>query len=530
MEGQSIKVLIADQMSESAIGILKSNGFSVDVKTGLKPEELQAIMGEYDALIVRSATKATKEIIEKGDKLRIIGRAGIGVDNVDVAAATEKGIIVMNTPQGNALAAAEHSIALMFAAARKVAYADRTMKEGKWEKKALMGIELYEKTLGIIGIGNIGSLVAEKALALGMRVIAYDAYVSKEFAESKGIELVDFDTLLKESDFIAIHVPLVKDTRGLINKEAIAKMKKGVIIINVARGPIVNAKDLQEALESGQVSCAALDVFDQEPPPKDDPLVLSQKTICTPHLGASTVEAQDKVAIDVANQMVDFFLHGVIKNSVNAPSVSLEVAKQIGPHLKLCENLAAIVSTITEFPIQEIQIQYMGEISRMDTKVLTQGILKNVLSLQMEGVNYVNAPLVAKSRGITVKEVKTEEQQEFRSLVIITVRGGKEENTVQGTLFGKKPRLIKVNNIYLEADLQKNMLFVYNHDKPGVIAGIANVFFIRNINIGGMHFGRESIGGFAISLLDVDKEVEDNVLREIQSLPNIISVKRIELP
>ena len=324
-----MKVLIADALSDKAIEILKSNNLSADTRTGLKGDELQAIIGDYDALIVRSATKATKEIIEKGNKLKVIGRAGIGVDNVDVAAATEKGIVVMNTPQGNALAAAEHSIALMFAAARKIAFADRTMKQGKWEKKALMGIELYEKTLGVIGIGNIGALVAEKALALGMRVIAYDLYVSKEFAESRGIELVDFDTLLKESDFIAIHVPLVKDTRNLINKDAIAKMKKGVIIINVARGPIVNEKDLLEALEGGHVACAALDVFDPEPPPADNPLVLSEKTVCTPHLGASTKEAQDKVAIDIANQIVDFFKNGVIKNSVNAPSVSLEVAKQI---------------------------------------------------------------------------------------------------------------------------------------------------------------------------------------------------------
>jgi D-3-phosphoglycerate dehydrogenase len=531
VKGQTIKVLIADQMSESAIGILKSNSLDVDVKTGLKADELQAIIGDYDALIVRSATKATKEVIEKGNKLRIIGRAGIGVDNVDVAAATEKGIIVMNTPQGNALAAAEHSIALMFAAARKIAYADRTMKEGKWEKKALMGIELYEKTLGIIGIGNIGSLVAEKALALGMRVIAFDLFVSKEFAASKGIELVDFDTLLKESDFIAIHVPLVKDTRDLINKNAIAKMKKGAIIVNVSRGPIVNAKDLLAGLESGQVGFAALDVFDEEPPPKDDPLVLSQKTVCTPHLGASTMEAQDKVAIDIANQLVDFFYHGVIKNSVNAPSVSLEVAKQIGPHLKLSENLGTVVSSITEFPIKEVQIQYMGEISQMDTKVLTQGILKNVLSPQMEGVNYVNAPLIARNRGITVKEIKIAEQYDFTSLITITLRGDKDDNTVQGTLFGKKePRLIKINNIYLEADLYGHMLFVYNHDKPGVIASIANVFYIRGINIGGMHFGRESIGGLAVSLLDVDKEIEDNVVREIQSLPNVISAKRIDLP
>ena len=526
-----IKVLIADALSDKAVDIMKSNDLIVDVKTGLKGDELRAIIGDYDALIVRSATKATKDIIEKGDKLKIIGRAGIGVDNVDVAAATEKGVVVMNTPQGNALAAAEHSIALMFAAARKIAYADKTMKQGKWEKKALMGTELYEKTLGVIGIGNIGSLVAEKALALGMRVIAYDLYVSKEFAQSKGIELVDFDKLLEESDFIAIHVPLVKDTKNLINKDTIAKMKKGVIIINVARGPIVNEKDLLESIENGHIACAALDVFDQEPPSADNPLVVSDKTVCTPHLGASTKEAQDKVAIDIANQIVDFFKNGVVKNSVNAPSVSLEVTKQISPYLKLSENLGTLVSAITEFPIEEIQIQYMGEISELDTKILTQGIIKSILSQQLENVNYVNAPLVAKNRGIRIREIRGVEQEDFTSLLVITVKGDQGENSVYGTLFGKKePRLIKINNIYLEADLKGYMLLIYNQDKPGVIASIGNVFFIRGINIGGMHFGREEIGGMAISLLDLDKEVEDNVIREIQSLPNVVSAKRIILP
>ncbi|MCX5798506.1 MAG: phosphoglycerate dehydrogenase [Proteobacteria bacterium] len=526
-----MKILIADQLSDRAVEILKSNQLSVDVKTGLKNEELQAIIGDYDALIVRSTAKVTKEIIEKANKLKVIGRAGIGVDNVDVSAATEKGIIVMNTPQGNALAAAEHTIALMFAAARKISIGDRTMKQGKWEKKALMGIEIYGKTLGVIGIGNIGLIVAEKALALGMRVISYDPFVPKDFAEKKGIELVDFDTLLKESDFITAHVPLVKETRNLINKDAIAKMKKGVIILNVARGPIVNEKDLLDALEKGHVSCAALDVFDEEPPLKDNPLVLSDKTVCTPHLGASTKEAQDKVAIDIANQIVEFFLHGVIKNSINAPPVSLEVAKQIGPYLRLSEYLGTLVSAITDFPIGEIEIQYMGTISQVETKILTQGIIKSILSQQLEGVNYVNAPIIAKGRGVKIKETKMGEHEDFTSLLAITVKGEKNENTVYGTLFGKKePRLVKVNNIYLEADLRGHMLFVYNHDKPGVIASIANVFFIRGINIGDMHFGRESVGGLAVSLLDVDKEVEDNVIREIKSQPNIISVKRIDLP
>jgi D-3-phosphoglycerate dehydrogenase len=308
-------------------------------------------------------------------------------------------------------------------------------------------------------------------------------------------------------------------------------MKKGVTIVNVARGPIVVEKDLLEALESGHVGCAALDVFDEEPPPKDNPLVLSEKTICTPHLGASTKEAQDKVAIDIANQIVDYFKNGVIKNSVNAPSVSFEVAKQITPYLKLSEKLGTVVSRITDFPIKEVTIQYMGEIATAETKILTQGIVKSILQEQMEGVNYVNAPVVAKSRAVKIKEMKTGEGGDFTSLLVITVKGETGENTVQGTLFGKKePRLIKVNNIYLEADLRGHMLFVYNYDRPGVIASIANVFFIRGINIGGMHFGRESVGGLAISLLDLDKEIEDNVIREIQSLPNIVTIKKIELP
>lgn len=525
-----MKILIADALSDKALEILSSASLSVDVKTGLKAEELQNIIGEYDGVIVRSAAKITKDIIAKGDKLKVIGRAGIGVDNVDVQAATEKGIVVMNTPQGNALAAAEHTIGLMFAAARKIGIADRTMKEGKWEKKALMGVEIYGKTLGVVGIGNIGIIVAEKAVALGMRVLAYDIFVSKEFAASKGIELVDLDTLLKESDFITVHVPLVKETRGLIDKNAIAKMKKSAIIINVARGPVVNEKDLNEALREGRIAGAALDVFDEEPPPKDNPLVLCDNVVCTPHLGASTAEAQDKVAIDIANQIVDYFKNGVIKNSVNAPSVTFDVAQKIAPYLKLAENLGAIVSAITEFPIKEIQIQYMGDIAEMDTKILTQGIVKSILSKQLEGVNYVNAPSVAKSRDVKIMESKMGEHEDFTCLLGIIVKGDGKENIAFGTLLGKKePRLIRVNKIYLEAELTGQMVFMYTNDKPGVIANIGNVFAKHNINIGGMHFGRENVGGLAITLLDVDKEVEDSVAKELESLENVLSVKKIDL-
>jgi D-3-phosphoglycerate dehydrogenase len=525
-----MKILIADALSDKALGILAAANLSADVKTGLKGEELQSIIGEYDAVVVRSATKITKDIIAKGDKLKVIGRAGIGVDNVDVQAATEKGIVVMNTPQGNALAAAEHTIGLMFAAARKIGIADRTMKQGKWEKKALMGVEIYGKTLGVIGIGNIGIIVAEKALALGMKVLAYDIFISKEFAASKGIELVDLDTLLGESDFITVHVPLVKETRGLINKDAIAKMKKSVIIINVARGPVVNEEDLNEALRAGRIAGAALDVFNEEPPPKDYPLVLCDNVVCTPHLGASTAEAQNKVAIDIANQIVDFFQNGVIKNSVNAPSVSFDVAKKIAPYLKLAENLGALVSAITEFPIKEIQIQYMGDIAETDTKVLTQGIIKSILSKQIEGVNYINAPSIAKSRDVKIMESKMGDHEDFTCLLAIIVKGDGKENVAYGTLLGKKePRLIRVNKIYLEADLTGQMVFLYTNDKPGVIAGVGNVFAKHNINIGGMHFGRENIGGLAITLLDVDVKVDEKVVQELTSLQNVLSVKMIDL-
>lgn len=526
------RVLVADDLSTKAYEILKSNGIDFDVKTGLKPAELREIIGDYDAVIVRSATKLTRDIIENAQNLKIIGRAGIGVDNVDVVAATQKGVIVMNTPQGNALAAAEHTIALIFAAARRIAEADRLMKQGKWEKKRLVGIELYGKTLGVIGIGNIGSLVAEKASALGMKVLAYDPYVSKEYAESKNVELVDLDTLFQRSDIITLHVPLTKETRNLINRETLSKMKEGVIIVNASRGAVVNEEHLLEALNSGKVAYAALDVFEQEPPPPDHPLVLSERTVCTPHLGASTVEAQDKVAVDIANQIVEYLRFGIIRNSVNVPSVSAEEAKRLSPYLTLSERLAFFLGAITEFPIREVHVEYFGDVSKVETRVLTQGILKNILSQQIEGVNYVNAPLVAKGRGIRVIESKIQEHDDYVSLVVIRVTDHDQVNSIQGTLLGKKePRIIKVNNIYVEADLRAdNILFVYNYDRPGVISGISSVFHKRNINIGGMHFGRESVGGLAISLLDLDTPVDDSVLREVESLPNVIKVKRIEFP
>jgi len=524
-----LKILIADAMSEKAVDILRSNHFDVDVKTDLKKEELRAVIGEYDALVVRSATNVTRDVIEKADRLKVIGRAGIGVDNVDVAAATEKGIVVMNTPQGNALAAAEHALALMFALARKVPLADRTMKEGKWEKKMLMGVEVYEKTLGVIGIGNIGMIVAEKAVALGMKVIAYDLYVQAEVAARKGIELVDLDTLLMRSDFISIHVPLLKETKGLLSKSNLKKTKKGVFIVNTARGGIVDEKDLYDAIESGQVAGAALDVFESEPPPKDHPLVLSEKVIATPHLGASTKEAQSKVAIDIAQQIADYALNHVIKNSVNTPPVTMEVMAQISPYLALSEKLARFVSLITEPPIKQVEIEYGGAIAEVETPILTQGILKSILSPRLEGINYVNARLIAQERGIKVKEIKVKEHDDFTTLLGIKLKGKKGDNMVYGTLFGKKePRLVRVNNIAVDSALVGNVLFVLAIDRPGTVAGLGTKLVEKGINIARINLGRERQGGLVACLIDVDGEVDDGLLQEISKVRNVINTARID--
>jgi D-3-phosphoglycerate dehydrogenase len=525
-----MKILIADAMSDKAVEILKSNKLDVDVKTDLKKEELQAIIGGYDALIVRSATKVTKEIIEKADRLKVIGRAGIGVDNVDVEAATAKGIVVMNTPQGNALAAAEHALALMFALARKVALADRTMKEGKWEKKLLMGVEVYDKTLGVIGIGNIGMIVAEKGVALGMKVIAYDRYVTKEAAAQKGIDLVDLNTLLAKSDFITVHLPMLKETKNLINKGNLSKTKKGVFIVNTARGGIINEQDLYKALEEGQVAGAALDVFEQEPPPKDHPLVMSEKVVATPHLGASTKEAQSKVAIDIASQIVDYALNGVIKNSVNAPGVSREVLAQISPYLALSEKLARFVSLITEPPIKQVEIEYAGAIGEVETKILTQGIVKSILTPYVTDVNYVNARLVAQARGIKIKEIKEKEHEDFTSLLGIRLTGKNGENAAYGTLLGKKePRLIRVNKIAVDSELTGNVLFVLANDRPGTVGGLGTILAKKGVNIARIHLGRERPGGLVLCLIDVDGEIDDGLLQEISTVPNVINIRRIDL-
>jgi D-3-phosphoglycerate dehydrogenase len=481
-------------------------------------------------LIVRGATSVDAGLIEKAERLKLIGRAGIGVDNVDVETATGKGIIVMNSPRGNALAAAEHTVALIFALARKVTLSDRSMKQGRWEKSLFTGMEVSEKTLGIIGLGNVGRIVAEKARALGMKVIAYDPNVSAEKASEKGIEATGLDALLARSDFVTLHVPLREETRHLLNRDNLSKAKKGVFIINAARGGIIDPGALYDALEKGPVAGAALDVFETEPPAKGDRLVCSDKVIATPHIGGSTAEGQKKVATDIANQVVDYILNGVITNSVNTPPVSMETKEKIAPYTTLTERLARFVSLIYEGRIDEIEIEYRGAIAEVETTVLTREILSRIVGTRVKGVNAVNALIRTESMGIKTREFKEVLHYYPTSLLVIRLRGERGETAAYGTLLKKnEARLIRLNDISVDADLTGRMLLVYSYDRPGLIGRIAGRLAQVGINIGEMHFGREKAGGLALSLFDLDQMVDDETVEALRSLADITDVKRIDL-
>ena len=433
------KVLISDPLSNKGLEILaKAGNLKVEIKTGLSPEELKKIIPEYDAIIVRSETKLKAEILEAADRLKVIGRAGIGLDNVDLPAATKKGIVVMNTPQENAIAAAEHTIALMFSIARKIPQATASMKSGKWEKKKFMGVELYNKTLGMIGIGVIGTIVVDRARGLKMKVIGYDPFLTREVAEKKGFELVSFDDLLSRSDFITVHTPLTDETRNLINKDAIQKMKDGVILINCARGGIINEKDLYDAIKEGKVAGAALDVFEKEPA-IGNPLFELEEVVHTPHLGASTGEAQENVSIAIAQQVISYFTLGEARNAVNIPMVSPDILPLLRPYLRLGEKMGGFLAQISNEAIEEVLIEYQGEVVEFGTKPITTSVLKGLLTPFVgETVNFVNAPVMAKERGIRIIESTSEKAKDFATLVAITTRSKKEQNYIAGTLFGRK--------------------------------------------------------------------------------------------
>lgn len=526
-----MKVLVSDTLSEEGLEILRSAGLNVIYKPGLPSEELKKEIEDADALIIRSGTKVTKEIIEHAKRLKVIGRAGTGLDNVDVAKATEKGIVVMNVPGGNTLSAAEHTFALLLSLARRIPQADVAVKSGVWDRKKFIGVELNGKVLGIIGLGRIGSIVAERALCFKMKVLAYDPYVSPEFAKERGVELVSLDELLSRSDFVTIHTPLTRETYHLLNKERISKMKKGAYLINCARGGIVDENALYEALVSGHLAGAALDVFEKEPVPPDHPLLKLNNVVVTPHLGASTVEAQKVVAVEIAKQVVDYLLHGIIRNAVNVPAITGEALAVLKPVLNLAERLGSFAVQLIEGAITEVEITYLGEVAKLDVKPATVALVKGLLSPYLkEDVNYVNSLIRAKERNIKVSEIKTESAEDFTSLVRVKVLSSKDSILVEGTIFGKnEPRIVKINDFRLDALPEGHMLFIFNEDRPGVIGKIGTILGNHNLNIARMYVGQDPMKKRNIILLSLDQPPTQEALEELQKEPTVYLVKALEL-
>jgi D-3-phosphoglycerate dehydrogenase / 2-oxoglutarate reductase len=527
MTNSTPKVLIADKLSSQAIDVFKQKGVQADVKTGLTPEELLAIIGEYDGLAVRSATKATAAVLKAGKKLRVVGRAGIGVDNVDIPAATACGVVVMNTPFGNSVTTAEHTISLMMSLARQIPQANASTHAGKWEKNGFMGVELAGKTLGLIGCGNIGSIVADRAQGLKMKVISADPYLSKERADAIHVEKVELDELFKRADFITLHTPLTDSTRNILNKDSLAKCKKGVRIINCARGGLVNEADIKVALESGHVAGLALDVFEEEPA-KTNALFGMPQVICTPHLGASTTEAQENVAVQVAEQMADYLTSGAVTNALNIPSMSAEDAAKLKPYLVLADQLGSFAGQLTETGLKSIKIEYEGTVASFNTKPLTAVAIKGLLAPMIEGVNMVNAPVIAKERGIDISATSHGRTSDYHSLIRITVTTEKRTRTVSGTLFGEKARLVEVNGIKLETGLTSRMLYINNDDKPGFIGSLGTVLGKANVNIANFHLGRKDESSDAIALVEVDHEVSADTLVEIAKISGVKQLKALQ--
>ena len=521
------KVLISDKMNKLAEDILRARGVEVDVKTGLKPEELKAIIGDYDGLAIRSSTTVTPEILDAATNLKVVGRAGIGVDNVDVKYATGRGVIVMNTPFGNSITTAEHAIAMMFSLARDIPVANASTHAGKWEKNRFMGVELYNKTLGLIGCGNIGSIVADRAIGLKMNVMAYDPFLSDDKAVELGVKKVELDQLFAESDFITLHVPKNDKTKGIINKESIAKMKKGVRIINCARGGLIVEDDLKAALDSGHVAGAALDVFDVEPA-KEHPLFGNEKLVCTPHLGASTDEAQVNVAIQVAEQIADYLMTGAVTNALNTPSISAEDAPRLKPYIKLAEQLGSFAGQITESGIKSVNISYEGTVSEINVKPLTAALVANILKSVSDSVNMVNAIPMAESKGIQISETKSGSQKDFRSLITVTIQSENRTRTVAGTLFtGREPRIVNIEGVPIEAALAKDMLFIRNEDKPGLIGGLGTILGNAKQNIADFRLGRADGGDSAVCLVSLDAPLPDDLFKEVSNLPQVKTAKRL---
>ena len=527
------RVLVSDKLAPAGLAILRAaRDIEVDEITGMKPAELAAKIGPYHALIVRSASTVTAEVLAAANNLKAIGRAGIGVDNIDVDAATKKGVVVMNTPAGNNVTTAEHAISLLLSLARSIPQATASMKSGKWEKGRFTGSEVFNKTLGVIGIGNIGSLVVERALGLKMRVIAYDPFISTEVAQRMGIELVGLDDLYERADFITVHTPLTPETRGLVGPAAFAKMKKGVRVVNCARGGIVDEEALAAAIRDGKVAGAALDVFAKEPPPPDHPLLQLDQVICTPHLGAATDEAQVNVSVAIAQQIVNYLSTGEIKDAVNVPSIGPEQLEVLGPYLALCEKLGSLQGQLLVAPPTEVTIEYAGTVADENVKPLTLAVLRGFIGhlLEWGAVNYVNAPSIARERGIKVVEAKTEQSKGFSNLVTVAVATKKGTSTVAGATFGRRViRLVRINDFFLDADPEGYILMLNNRDVPGVVGTVGMLLGEAKINIARLELGRERIGGMAVSLIHVDDAIPAAVLEQLRTQPNIVSAQLIKL-
>jgi len=521
------RVLISDELSPRAAEILAARGLEVDFQPGLPAAELKAQIGRYEGLAVRSATKVTNALMQRAEKLKVIGRAGIGVDNIDVAAATQRGIVVMNTPYGNSITAAEHTIALLCALCREIPAADRSTQAGKWEKSRFMGVELTGKTLGIIGCGNVGSLVAERALGLRMKVVAYDPFLSPERALDLGIEKVSLDALLARADFITLHTPLTEATRNLIDARAVKKMKRGVRLVNCARGGLIVETDLAAALDRGHVAGAAIDVFAEEPAVRS-PLFGRDNVVATPHLGAATAEAQENVALQIAEQIADFLLTGAVSNAVNMPSLTAEEAKRLNPYMRLAEQLGSFAGQLTETGIKSVAVEYEGAVSDLNVKPLTAIALTGLLAPQLVTVNMVNAPVICREREIRVSETTRVKPADYQTLIRVIVTTERRRREVAGTLFaGDKPRIVSVEGIPLEAELGGHMLFVRNYDKPGFIGALGNALGAADVNIATFHLGRTAPGQDAIALVEVDQPLTPPILDTVRGLPHVIQVKAL---
>ena len=519
------KVLISDPMDPNAAAIFRANGVEVDERPGLSKDELKAIIADYDGLAIRSATKVTADLLDSAASLKVIGRAGIGVDNVDVSAATARGIVVMNTPFGNSITTAEHAIALMFALARELPQADSSTQAGKWEKNRFMGVELTSKTLGLIGAGNIGSIVADRALGLRMKVIAYDPFLTPERALDMGVEKVELDSLLARADFITLHTPLTDQTRNILSRENLAKTKKGVRIINCARGGLVDEAALKEMLETGHVAGAALDVFVEEPA-KASPLFGTPGFVATPHLGASTTEAQVNVAIQVAEQMSDFLIRGGVTNALNMPSLSAEEAPRLRPYMELAEKLGSLVGQVEGRRLTGVAIEVEGAAAQLNPKPITGAVLAGLMKVHSDTVNMVNAPFLARERGLDLREIRHDREGDYHTLVRVTARTPDGERSVAGTLFGNAaPRLVEIFGVSIEAELQGEMIYIVNEDAPGFIGRLGTTLGEAGVNIGTFHLGRRSAGGEAVALVSVDQHVDETLVGRLGTLPGVKRVK-----